>query len=344
MINSKTKEIVEVIKNSKNILVVVDERLDFDAFSSALIIKYFLEEKFKITPSITYIKEIEKGFRQTFEKFDSLDCVKENLDPNDIDYTKYDLVITTDTGNINKGSYKTQDFSFPKNLNVINFDHHSNNTYFGTYNFVIEEGSMAMVLYKYFSEINFVPTDKIKNLMLLSYITDTGIFKYDKVSTEGLRMVASYLDDLKRELYYYTEKLEYGSSLANIKFDQIAYKNFKYVEDLKIGYTTLTIDDMEKAGLDPENYKQEYNPVENFRKAQDIRMVFSVKESISKDTKEIKYVASLRSKEGLDVATIAQKYFKGGGHVYAAGAAIRNVKNIDEAVQKVIDALYKELK
>ena len=71
---------------------------------------------------------------------------------------------------------------------LLNIDHHHDNTRFGTINHVVPEASCtAEIVWELMQALSFSPTPEIAEALYVGLITDTGRFMYENTSAAGPR-------------------------------------------------------------------------------------------------------------------------------------------------------------
>lgn len=217
--------------------------------------------------------------------------------------------------------------SFPKELTIVNIDHHKTNTNWGTINHVKPNAvSCASVLYEMFKQQNIEFGKDTAFALLVGLLTDTGFFKY---INEGapLTMAADLLD---------TYKLDYQSIIFNI----MSQLNIEDIVFMGEALSHMKIDVEKKAAILPIPFTSEVN-YEII--ADKTHLLTSYLQSINGTEFGILIIEKTKGQfriqfrsrnRDYDVSALAQK-FNGGGHKNAAGASVE-AENIDEAIKKIL--------
>lgn len=321
--NNTFEEIYSVLQNSKNVIISVDSRPDFDAFGSALSMAAVLEEMDKNVRVI-----FNNNFPDNFREFFDLSNVELDVDPNSVEFNKYDLWICQDSGTLEHVS-ANNDFAPPESLGILNIDHHGSNNYYGKFNYIDPTASSTcQILYKMFKQLKIPLSDKVKNYLMLGIITDSMYFLAGYTTAETLEAAAELMRegvDMTNLAWTLTSNFE----LDEYKFRKLIYSNFKLVPEYKYGYSTLTNEELTKEGID-------LNKV--YSKSSDLiktligtNFVYVISED---ENKSGTYNISFRSHlPNFDVSVFAEDY-GGGGHKVAAGGTI-NASSMTDAEQKV---------
>lgn len=337
--NNTSTQIIAAIKKSKNPICCIDSRLDCDAVSSALVMSRILKKQFGVKLELTYVDNINENFKNLYQGIASLDSIRTEVDPSTINYSAFDLIILLDCGDPTHLS-KSDNFHLPDNIASVNIDHHNDSNNLGcTFNYVHKAPSACSLLYEIFKRQG-MPIDNISaKLLMLGLVDDSGVFQYDKIRPQDLRMAADILEQTKKDLFWFTYRITYHEAPDEIKLKRLTFANYHYDPDLKLAYSFATKNDYALFGI-PDNYKTGNSPADFIRKTEGINFAFFIKEK-----EEIQgsptYSVSLRSRlPDYDVSQIAAQY-GGGGHIMSSGFRINDAKNMKDAINKVIKASQK---
>ena len=220
-------------------------------------------------------------------------------------------VVFLDCGNIDR---MPVDFLTAGNNDVINIDHHHDNTRFGDFNLVdVEASCTAEIVYDLAQLLGARLTPEIAAALYVGLITDTGNFMYDNTNAHTHRVAAELIDagvdvdDTYRRLYEHVpiEKLR----LVARALDSIQ----RHCDDrLAISYISKA--DYAATGAGEEMTEG----VIDFLRSLEGTKVAAVVRDLGNRGRAARKV-SLRSSDGeVDVSAIARKH-GGGGHMRAAG-------------------------
>ena len=311
--------ILEEIKNANTIAILVHENPDGDAVGSALAMELALKQLNKEADVI--IPE----FPKEFEFLPDADKIKKETD-----VASYDLVLTLDCASIKLINNCIDYFENAKTKVAI--DHHSSNTMFADYNFVDQDApACAQLLLVIFGYYNIEVTKEIGTCILTGIITDTGGFRYEGVTAETFRFVASLCEKGVKVSKVYQQVFA-SKTRAKFELHKIALDREEFLEDGKIAFTYITKADEEKVGAKNGDYD---GIVENGRDVEGVEVSIFLRET----DKGIK--VSLRSKDYVNVSEAATM-FGGGGHVRAAGCNIQGT--IEQAKNQIINRIKCYLK
>jgi bifunctional oligoribonuclease and PAP phosphatase NrnA len=220
-------------------------------------------------------------------------------------------VVFLDCGNIDRMPVS---FLTEGGNDVINIDHHHDNTRFGDINLVdVEASCTAEIIYDLALLLDAKITAEMASALYVGLITDTGKFMYENTNAHTHRVAAALIDagvdvdDTYRRLYEHVpvEKLRLVSrALDGIQLrcgDRLAVSN-------------ITAADYEATGAGEEMTE---GVIDHLRSIHGVKVAAVVRDLGSRGRAARK--VSLRASEGdVDVSAIARKN-GGGGHKRAAG-------------------------
>jgi phosphoesterase RecJ-like protein len=197
---------------------------------------------------------------------------------------------------------------------VINIDHHHDNTRFGDVNLVeVGASCTAEIVYDLALLLGAKITPEIASALYVGLITDTGKFMYENTNAHTHRVAADLIDagvnvdDTYRRLYEHVpiEKLR----LVSRALDKIS----SYV-DGKLVVSYITMADYEATGAGEEMTE---GLIDNLRSIDGVKVAAVIRDLGNRGRAARK--VSLRSSAGdVDVSAIA-RVNGGGGHKRAAG-------------------------
>ncbi|MEJ0021701.1 MAG: bifunctional oligoribonuclease/PAP phosphatase NrnA [Candidatus Doudnabacteria bacterium] len=295
------KKALDLIKSSDKILLTTHEGTDGDDLGSALAVFGYLKQLDKKVQVV-----IKGGVPNNLIFLPDSDEVKsqlENLDP--------DLLISFGCNKIERtGLRQLQNIGSP----IINFDHHPDNTNFGTVNIVDPDTAAVAELVYYFLKFASAEIDKnMATAMLTGIFTDTGGFKHANTSASALEVAS--------------ELLKKGARIDKIALQTIGKKrpttikawskgleNARFDPEKKMVFSVLTEDDLKEIGATDEDLDGFVELLNNIPQARFALL-------LRQDGSVVK--GSLRSElnKKVDVSKIA-KSFGGGGHKLASGFKI----------------------
>lgn len=239
------------------------------------------------------------------------------------------VLITVDSGDLQRLGSKITQYKFKE---IWNVDHHQSNTRFGKYNFIdVKAGSTGQVVTELLQACKgFKLTKDIAQNVFCTLSTDTGSFKYSNSTPEVFNLAAALVkagakpDVISQALY------ETYSQKRLVILEKVL-KTLRFEYDGKLAKIFLTQEDLENAQATTDDTEEFINFP---RGVEGVKVVAMLKENHSTEWK-----LSLRSRGGVDVLKIAQK-FGGGGHKLAAGCTINMSRSEAEAK---LDSVLQEL-
>lgn len=311
---STLDNILEEINNAQSIVILTHENPDGDAIGTALALYNSLKQMGK-NPDV-----IIPEYPRIFNFLPGTEKIKKESN-----IEKYDLAISVDCATIKMLNGFAKYF---ENAKVrISIDHHSTNTMFGDYNFIISDSpACAQVLLIVLEYFKVDITKDIGTCILTGIITDTGGFKYSGVTAETFEFVAWLLNKGINVSKIYKQVLE-TKTRANFELRKFALNRLEFFENGKIAFTYITKEDEEK--VNAENGDHE-GIVEEGRSIEGVEVsVF-----IHQTEKGLKI--SMRSNEYVNVSDVCL-LMGGGGHIRAAGCLLQG--SIEQAKEKILRQL-----
>ncbi len=246
-----------------------------------------------------------------------------------IPHRKFDVAISVDAGGLDMLG---DDFGKLRRGKTVNIDHHRTNTLFGDLNIVDPCASaVCELLYALFKKMEVRIDSAISSLLLAGIIYDTGSFRYRNTTARTLR-IASELVRNGPSISDIAEKLYENQSIGRLRLIESMLDTIELSRDGRIASSVLTRDMYSATGTTREDAEGLIDYPKSIRGVA-VAILF-------RETGDNRYKVSLRSKNDVDVAEIAEK-FGGGGHTNAAGFTVNgrllDVKN--EVLNSVLERL-----
>ncbi|HEX2706750.1 MAG TPA: bifunctional oligoribonuclease/PAP phosphatase NrnA [Solirubrobacterales bacterium] len=221
------------------------------------------------------------------------------------------VVIFLDCGNIDR---MPVDFLTAGDNDVINIDHHHDNTCFGDINLVdVGASCTAEIVYDLALLMGARITSEMASVLYVGLITDTGKFMYENTNAHTHRVAAELIDagvdvdDTYRRLYEHVP-------LEKLRLVARALEAIQRHCDGRLVVSYITSADYEATGASEEMTE---GVIDHLRSIDDTKLAAVVRDLGNRGRAARK--VSLRSSEGdVDVSAIARKH-GGGGHKRAAG-------------------------
>jgi phosphoesterase RecJ-like protein len=221
-------------------------------------------------------------------------------------------VVFLDCGNIDR---MPVDFLTEDGNDVINIDHHHDNTRFGDFNLVnVDASCTAEIVYDLAVLFGAEITREMASALYVGLITDTGKFMYENTDAHTHRVAADLIDagvdidDTYRRLYEHVP-------IEKLRLVARALEGIQQYCDNRLVVSYITSADYEATGAGEEMTE---GVIDHLRSIDGTKVAAVVRDLGSRGRAAARKV-SLRSSEGdVDVSAIARKH-GGGGHKRAAG-------------------------
>jgi len=215
---------------------------------------------------------------------------------------------------------------------VINIDHHHDNTCFGDINLVeVGASCTAEIVYDLARWLGAEITPEIAAALYVGLITDTGKFMYENTNAHTHRVAADLIDagvsvdDTYRRLYEHVP-------LEKLRLVSRALDGISSHSDGKLAISYITTADYEATGAGEEMTE---GLIDHLRSIDGVKVAAVIRDLGSRGRSARK--VSLRSSAGdVDVSAIARQN-GGGGHKRAAGFST------DLAFEQLVEFLTREV-
>lgn len=327
---SIARDIQAQLVNSNSVLMHCHPSPDPDSLGSVLATKFALESMGKSVTVIAGDSKIPQAF---MHMPGAQDVLPQNYVETDL--TQFDTFIALDSGSPDMISRKEK-VTFPPqsnpNLKVIVIDHHATNTGYGNVNLLATQYiSTTEILFDVFQEWNVSLTKEIAANLYAGLFTDSGGFRYNKVTDHTFYM-ASVLAEINPEILDVITQMENSNAPASVDFLGLALTQKKVFQSnsgkgsFVISYVNQ--EDIKRLGLTPDDWSG--NLVCNMLKAV---VGWNVAVLMIEELPGV-VKCSFRTRDQVlfDVSKVAVA-LGGGGHKAAAGATVK--KPILEAVDEV---------
>jgi phosphoesterase RecJ-like protein len=220
-------------------------------------------------------------------------------------------VVFLDCGNIDR---MPVDFLTAGGNDIINIDHHHDNTRFGDFNLVdVDASCTAEIVYDLAVLFGATITREMASALYVGLITDTGKFMYENTSAHTHRIAADLveagvdIDDTYRRLYEHVP-------IEKLRLVARALEGIQMHCDGRLVLSSITAADYAATGAGEEMTE---GVIDHLRSIDGTKVAAVVRDLGNRGRAARK--VSLRSSEGdVDVSAIARKN-GGGGHKRAAG-------------------------
>ena len=337
------KSIKGLIDRSSKTLLTSHIRLDGDALGSELALYYALKDLGK-DPAIINDSPVPRVYKflvrevpvrevnvQVFDSKPVADAGGGTVLSSPGEDKGFDLVISVDTPVKDRLGRVARLFSDA--TPVINIDHHppqADGGNFGTVNWVdTGKCSTGEMVYDLLRSAGWKITPRIAEALYVAIVTDTGRFTNPNTTSETLR-AAAHLIDCGADPTEIGNHLYKANTYGQLQLAARATGTMKFFGGKRIATIWLTREMMKEArtpSIDTQDFPDIPASVEGV----------SVGVLLRELGEPNKVKVSLRSRDGVDVNRVAQK-FGGGGHKGAAGCELQGtIEEVQGAVVKEIE-------
>lgn len=310
-------KIYDLIKKYERIVIARHIGVDPDAMASS----FALKNSILLTFPDKHVRLAGTGSNRFsyFGKLDKYEEVGENT-----------LLIVTDTPDIRRidGIDDINKFSA-----VIKIDHHPFIEKFGENSLEyidVNSGSASQMVLELINHTDLLMDKQIAEQIFWGIVSDTNRFMYNDSSSKTFYLVGDLIDKYQLDLAKLYEPL-YSRPLEEVRLEGFIAMNMEVTENgvayIKINNSTL--EEYKTDAASPGNMIGNFNYIDGI-----IVWLF-----ITEDVKNENYRISIRSR-GPVINNIAEKY-NGGGHKFASGAKIKDLKDADKLIKDLDDLCKK---
>ncbi len=318
-----TEQLNDIIKSSKNILLVSHINPDGDTLGSMCAMNRIIKDNYKKNPDMLLVSKLPS----VYEFLPEISSAK-TLDNIDLS-REYDLVINLDVASIDRCDRAK--LLFEKAKNTVNIDHHETNNSYAQINIIKPDASATgEVLYEICKNLDWKISKECAVCLYCAILTDTGGFKFSNTTTKTMQYAGELLSYgiNPSEMY---QKCYESQSKDMVLFQSYCVNKAIFLSDDTIAYTIVYKKDLEKFNYNGDDFTE--GLTEKLRSIKTTEVAFVVKE-LNASTSKI----SMRSKS-TDIAKVCAS-FGGGGHKLAAGAVIK--ASVENTVKMVLEELRKQ--
>jgi len=302
--NAKTirKQIIDRIHKARRILIVSHRDPDGDALGSVLAMHNFLSDTGKeslpvINGKLPYKYRLLPGI----DKIISADQIADSAG-------KFDLALVVDSSDLERIGPAAG--LIDDTTEIINIDHHPDNAGFGRINLVDSSASsVGEIIAELFMEIDYPVSPDTASLLYAAIMTDTGRFRFQSTGRRSMEL-AGWLIGRGVNPRAICDKIYYSVPPAVLRLTGELLIGMEFFENDRICLMGLPKDKYDRigAGLNDTEGLAEYSLF-----GQNV-VVGGLLKDMGKDGIKV----SLRSRDSINVSSLAHKY-GGGGHANAAG-------------------------
>ena len=301
-------QVLAELRSAEKLIVVSHENPDGDALGSLIAMQEILAAQGR--DSEMFIAASEFPLPQEYQWFELSGLV--SSPPDDLEER---TIVFLDCGNLERNPAEAFRQAGGDKLNIVNIDHHHDNTMFGTVNYVLPEASCtAEIVWDLMHGLGVEPTVNIAEALYVGLITDTGRFMYENTGPRAHEMAADLIEhgvdvhEIYRRVY---EGVPYGK-LALLARGLAKVHRF---DGGQLTVTELDADDFAASDAE-ESYSE--GVIDHLRAVKGTAVAALIRERTGSNGGPARKVSLRASDERVDVSAIARVQ-GGGGHRQAAG-------------------------
>lgn len=304
MKDKTTTQILDLIRRASSILLLGHTDPDGDSLGTQLVLSDFMSFLGKDS-----VIRSDGDIPGRYRFLPDIDKIKTPDDPLEIEP---DVALVIDCTNLDRIG-RCQRF-IDERMKIVNIDHHIRNSRFGDLNLVRDTASsVGEVVYDFLAETDYKLTLQNAEQLYTAILTDTGRFHFSSTTPRALRICAE-LVEMGIDPREITDKIYFSMTPDQLRLRGKVMENAEVFLGGKICILTLTQQMLDDGHVDLADFE---GLVEYSMQLSSVTIGVLFKEISPNEVK-----LSIRSRNGFDVAELARK-FGGGGHINAAGAAIK---------------------
>lgn len=211
---------------------------------------------------------------------------------------------------------------------IINIDHHISNRYYGDLN-LVDPGasSTAEILFDLLRLLPGAMTPEVAENLYTGVLTDTGSFHYSNTSPDTFAVARDCLL-AGVDPWRVAQQVYENQPLPRLRLLPLVLATLETAEQGRISWVVVTLEMLNKAGA-AVGHTEDFINYPRSLKGTEVALLF-------RELGGGRYRVSLRSREKVNVAAIAEE-FGGGGHAQAAGCTVEG--NLEEVRGKLLARL-----
>jgi len=221
---------------------------------------------------------------------------------------------------------------FRTGAKLINIDHHPTNPAFGDFNVVDPAAtSTAEIVFKVLKQAGYRLSKDVGKCLYTGLLTDTGGFRFPGVTKSTMLLAAEMLEP-GFDSYEVTQQVYEHYPFCRFHLERLMLERMEVLLDGRLTLSVLFDEDFQRLGAE---YSDSENLVNRLREVRGVEVAILMTQLPNGVIR-----VSFRSKDHLDVGSIAQS-FGGGGHNRAAG--LRSTMPFSELKEQIVKAIAKAL-
>lgn len=317
----------DLLLASNKIIITTHIVPDGDAIGSEVALFDYLKLKGK-SPIIINHSQTPDNLK-FLDRNNSIRVFLENENENSKLLQEADLIAVLDTNEFAR-TKSMEDSVRNSPAKKICIDHHTglNTDLYAAYSSNIDCPSTCSILYDFIkSDDEKYLTLEIASSLYIGIMTDTGSFRHPRTDANVFVMCADLIRKGADPVSLY-ENVYATTTMENLKLSARLIESLEFFHDNKVVVGVVTREDFDSLGLDIQHVEGFTSIIMNIQGIKLGVLLVELRDNIK---------ISFRSKGDVYVNTLA-KEFGGGGHVYAAGANVKDI-SIPELRKKILDKI-----
>jgi len=314
-----------LINKSTSVLITTHTKVDGDAAGACAALSEILSSLGKEV-QLLFLSALPQWYTFLFEH--KVPVLGQNITPERLSaggLGRFDLIIILDTNSYSQlpefDAYLRQ-----KNAPVLVIDHHTTADGLGDVELVDAHAAAASaVVHELFKFARWPVTPKIAQALFVGIATDTGWFHFNNTDAATLRCCAELIDAGANPSQIYHNIFQ-SFSIQRFRLMTAMQNAIELHFDGRCATQHLSQQDFKNTGA---KYEDTENLIDECQRISSVEVA-----ALFVELPDGRIRCSLRSRGGVDVCKIAQK-FAGGGHKSAAGAYLTGP--IEHAKQSILD-------
>lgn len=326
-LHGKERDLVlDALRKGERFLLATHEHVDGDALGSLVAMHRSLLQLGK--DSLMFMSEDEFPLPYEYSFFELSDGLVRSL-PADIENR---TVIFLDCGNIDRNSVDGLNHD---RVQVLNIDHHHDNTRFGSLNYVVPQASCtAEIVWDLMKELGVQFDHTTAEALYIGLVTDTGRFMYRNTGVTAHKMAAELIE-LGVDVNLIFRRLYEGVPFGKLELLARAIAKVNRYDDGRLTLTVVGRSDFQQTGAEDSYYE---GIVDHLRAIKGTVVACLVREL--SENGMLKKVSLRATDNEVDVSEIARS-LGGGGHRQAAGFSTQ--LSVEELTELLRDRIAVQL-
>jgi phosphoesterase RecJ-like protein len=322
----RRQEVLDWIRAGERFILVTHENADGDALGSLVATHGLLTALGKDSVMFMAPDEFPLPYEYRFFRLDGIVSTA----PDDVAQRR---IVFLDCGNIDRNPAH----ELFQGGELLNLDHHHDNTRFGTLNYVVPQASCtAEIVWDLMHGLDVAPSPPVAEALYVGLITDTGRFMYENTGPRAHEMAAELIEaGVDVQAIY--RRLYEDMPLAKLALLARALGNVSRHDDGALTFASLNAADFAETGAE-ESYSE--GIIDNLRAVQGTKVAALSRELTAEDRRAERKVSLRATDDDVDVSAIARTQ-GGGGHRRAAGFSTD--LDVDELVAFLRRAVAEQL-